>query len=316
MKKWHLLSSAALLTLTLAACGAEEEAADKSTATNSAETTETAQFPLTQIDALGKEITIEKAPARIISLIPSNTEILFGLGLEEQIIAVNDNDNYPAEALAKEKVGGMEFNLEQIIALQPDLVLAHESNLYSFNEEAIAQLEAIGITVFVVKDAKTFEETYTTIEQIGRMTNKVQQAADMIASIKTGIDEIEVKVADLEEKSVFIVVGTAPELYAAGQETFINEMLEVLDVENVVPELGWPQYSAEQFVKSNPDAILVTYESDIEAIQTNDAYSEMDAVKNDQVKLIDGDTTSRQGPRIVEGIESLAEAIYPEAFNE
>lgn len=316
MKKWHLLSSAALLTLTLAACGAEEEAADKSTATNSAETTETAQFPLTQIDALGKEITIETAPARIISLIPSNTEILFGLGLEEQIIAVNDNDNYPAEALAKEKVGGMEFNLEQIIALQPDLVLAHESNLYSFNEEAIAQLEAIGITVFVVKDAKTFEETYTTIEQIGRMTNKVQQAADMIASIKTGIDEIEVKVADLEEKSVFIVVGTAPELYAAGQETFINEMLEVLDVENVVPELGWPQYSAEQFVKSNPDAILVTYESDIEAIQTNDAYSEMDAVKNDQVKLIDGDTTSRQGPRIVEGIESLAEAIYPEAFNE
>lgn len=316
MKKWHLLSSAALLTLTLAACGAEEEAADKSTATNSAETTETAQFPLTQIDALDKEITIETAPARIISLIPSNTEILFGLGLEEQIIAVNDNDNYPAEALAKEKVGGMEFNLEQIIALQPDLVLAHESNLYSFNEEAIAQLEAIGITVFVVKDAKTFEETYTTIEQIGRMTNKVQQAADMIASIKTGIDEIEVKVADLEEKSVFIVVGTAPELYAAGQETFINEMLEVLDVENVVPELGWPQYSAEQFVKSNPDAILVTYESDIEAIQTNDAYSEMDAVKNDQVKLIDGDTTSRQGPRIVEGIESLAEAIYPEAFNE
>lgn len=316
MKKWQVLSSAALLTLTLAACGAEEEAADKSTATNSAETTETAQFPLTQTDALGKEITIEKAPERIISLIPSNTEILFGLGIDEQIIAVNDNDNYPEAALAKEKVGGMEFNLEQIIALQPDLVLAHESNLYSFNEEAIAQLEAIGITVFVVKDAKTFEETYTTIEQIGQMTNKVQQAADMITSIKTGIDEIEVKVADLEEKSVFIVVGTAPDLYAAGQETFINEMLEVLDVENAVPELGWPMYSAEQFVASNPDAILVTYESDIEAIQTNDAYSEMDAVKNDQVKLVDGDTTSRQGPRIVEGIESLAEAIYPEAFNE
>lgn len=315
MKKWQVLSSAALLTLTLAACGAEEEA-DKSTATNSAQTTEKAQFPLTQTDALGKDITIEKAPERIISLIPSNTEILFGLGLDEQIIAVNDNDNYPEEALTKEKIGGVEFNLEQIIALQPDLVLAHESNLYNFNEEAIAQLEAIGITVFVVKDAKTFEETYTTIEQIGRMTNTVQQADAMIASIKAGIDEIEIKVADLEEKSVFIVVGTDPELYVAGQETFIDEMLDVLNVENAVPELGWPQYSAEQFVASNPDAILVTYESDIEAIQTNDAYSEMDAVKNDQVKLVDGDTTSRQGPRIVEGIESLAEAIYPEAFNE
>ncbi len=314
MKKWQVLSSVALLTLTLAAC--TEEEADKSTTTNSTETKETAQFPLTQTDALGKDITIEKAPERIISLIPSNTEILFGLGLNEQIIAVNDNDNYPEDALTKEKIGGVEFNLEQIIALQPDLVLAHESSLYNFNEEAIAQLEAIGITVFVVKDAKTFEETYTTIEQIGRMTNTVQQADDMIASIKSGIEEIEIKVAELEEKSVFIVVGTDPELYVAGQETFIDEMLDVLNVENAVPELGWPQYSAEQFVASNPDAILVTYESDIEAIQTNDAYSEMDAVKNDEVKLVDGDTTSRQGPRIVEGIESLAEAIYPDAFNE
>lgn len=314
MKKWQVLSSVALLTLTLAAC--TEEEADKSTTTNSTETKETAQFPLTQTDALGKDITIEKAPERIISLIPSNTEILFGLGLNEQIIAVNDNDNYPEDALTKEKIGGVEFNLEQIIALQPDLVLAHESSLYNFNEEAIAQLEAIGITVFVVKDAKTFEETYTTIEQIGRMTNTVQQADDMIASIKSGIEEIEIKVAELEEKSVFIVVGTDPELYVAGQETFIDEMLDVLNVENAVPELGWPQYSAEQFVASNPDAILVTYESDIEAIQSTDAYSEMDAVKNDEVKLVDGDTTSRQGPRIVEGIESLAEAIYPDAFNE
>lgn len=314
MKKWQVISSVALLTLTLAAC--TEEEADKSTTTNSTETKETAQFPLTQTDALGKDITIEKAPERIISLIPSNTEILFGLGLNEQIIAVNDNDTYPEEALTKEKVGGVEFNLEQIIALQPDLVLAHESSLYNFNEEAIAQLEAIGITVFVVKDAKTFEETYTTIEQIGRMTNTVQQANEMIASIESGIEEIEVKVADLEEKSVFIVVGTDPELYVAGQETFIDEMLDVLNVENAVPELGWPQYSSEQFVMSNPDAILVTYESDIEAIQTTEAYSEMDAVKTDNVKLIDGDTTSRQGPRIVEGIESLAEAIYPEAFNE
>ena len=314
MKKWQVISSVALLTLTLAAC--TEEEADKSTTTNSTETKETAQFPLTQTDALGKDITIEKAPERIISLIPSNTEILFGLGLNEQIIAVNDNDNYPEDALTKEKIGGVEFNLEQIIALQPDLVLAHESGLYNFNEEAIAQLEAIGITVFVVKDAKTFEETYTTIEQIGRMTNTVQQADDMIASIKSGIEEIEIKVAELEEKSVFIVVGTDPELYVAGQETFIDEMLDVLNVENAVPELGWPQYSAEQFVASNPDAILVTYESDIEAIQTNDAYSEMDAVKNDEIKLVDGDTTSRQGPRIVEGIESLAEAIYPDAFNE
>ncbi|MCH7320530.1 ABC transporter substrate-binding protein [Solibacillus sp. MA9] len=314
MKKWQVLSSVALLSLSLAACGEKET--DKQSINDSAEVTETAQFPITQMDALGKEITIEKAPERIISLVPSNTEILFGLGLNDQIIGVSDNDTYPEEALTKEKVGGTEFNLEQIIALEPDLVLAHESGMYSFNEEAIAQLEAVGIPVFVVKDAKTFEETYSTIEQIGRITNKVQEAKDIIASMKEGIEEIEVKVADLEEKSVFIVVGTDPNLYAVGQDTFINEMLEVLNVENAVPELGWPMYSAEQFVSSNPDTILVTYENDIEEITTNDAYAEMTAVKNGEVKLVDADTTSRQGPRLVEGIESIAEAIYPEVFNE
>ncbi|MEK4530450.1 ABC transporter substrate-binding protein [Solibacillus sp. FSL K6-1554] len=315
MKKWQLLSSAALLTLTLAACNSEK-ATDEQSAKDNTEVTEAAQFPVTIKDALDKEITLEKAPERIITLAPSNTEILFGLGLNDEIIAVNDNDTYPEEALSKESVGGMEFNLEQIISLQPDLVVAHESGLYSFNEQAIAQLESVGIPVFVVKDAKTFEETYDTIEQIGNLTNKEKEAEEMIISIKEGIEEIEVKVADLEEKSVFVVVGTNPQLYVAGQETFISEMLDVLNVENAVPELGWPQYSSEQFVKSNPDIILVTYENDLAAIEENDAYAEMDAVKNANVKLVDSDTTSRQGPRIVEGIESIGEAIYPEVFNE
>lgn len=212
MKKWQLLSSAALLTLTLAACNSEK-ATDEQSAKDNTEVTEAAQFPVTIKDALDKEITLEKAPERIITLAPSNTEILFGLGLNDEIIAVNDNDTYPEQALSKESVGGMEFNLEQIISLQPDLVVAHESGLYSFNEQAIAQLESVGIPVFVVKDAKTFEETYETIEQIGKLTNKEKEAEEMIVSIKEGIEEIEVKVADLEEKSVFVVVGTNPQLY-------------------------------------------------------------------------------------------------------
>ena len=314
MKKWQALSSVAVLTLALAACGGEE--ANEVKEKDNAEATEQAQYPITQTDALGKDVTLEKAPERIISLIPSNTEILFSLGLNEQIIGVSDNDTYPEEALTKEKVGGMEFNLEQLIAMQPDIIFAHESNLYSFNEEAIAQIEAVGIPVFVVKNAKTFDETYKTMEQIAALTNKEKEAAELIASMQEDIEEIEVKVADLEEKSVFIVIGTEPSLFAAGQETFIDEMLDVLNVENAVQELDWPMYSPEQFVSSNPDAILVTYESDIEAITTNDAYAEMNAVKNGDVKLVDGDTTSRQGPRLVEGIESIAEAIYPEVFNE
>ncbi|WP_336046095.1 ABC transporter substrate-binding protein [Solibacillus ferritrahens] len=318
MKTWQRLSSTGIFSIMLlAGCGVEETAVEKDTAQQSTKAAEEqAQFPVTVTDALNKEVTVEKAPERIISLIPSNTEILFGLGLNEQIIGVSDNDNYPEEAQTKEKVGGMEFNLEQLIALQPDLVVAHESGLYSFNEEGIAQLESVGIPVFVVKNTTTFEETYTTIEQIGQLTGKTAEATEMIASIQKGIQDIEVKVADLEEKSVFIVVGTEPDLYAAGQETFINEMLEVLNVENAVQELGWPMYSSEQFVDSNPDEVIVTYENDYDSIVNNSAYAEMDAIKNGNVHVVDGDTTSRQGPRIVEGIESLGEAIYPDVFKE
>ena len=320
MKNWQRLSSVGVLSLLLlAACGNEEtNTTEKETATQqSTETTaEQAQFPVTVTDSLNKEVTLENAPTRIISLTPSNTEILFGLGLNEEIIGVSDNDNYPEQALTKEKVGGMVFNLEQLISLQPDLVVAHGSGLYNFNEEAIAQLEAVGIPVFVVKNAVTFEETYTTIEQIGQLTGKTKEAAEVIASIQKGIQDIEVKVANLEEKSVFIVVGTEPDLYATGKETFIDEMLQVLNVENTVPELGWPMYSAEQFVKSNPDAIIVTYEEDLNTIVNNAAYAEMDAIKNGNIHVVDGDTTSRQGPRIVEGIESIGEAIYPEVFND
>jgi iron complex transport system substrate-binding protein len=316
MKKWQQLSSVGLVSIMmLAACGTEETSSTESPSTEQANE-QSGLFPVTLKDALDKDVTIEKSPERIVSLIPSNTEILFELGLNEQIIGVNDNDNYPEEATTKEKVGGIEFNLETIIALQPDLVLAHESGLYSFGEEAIAQLESVGIPVFVVKNAGTFEETYTTIEQIGQLTGKTSQATETIAAIQQGIKEIENKVTKLEEKSVFIVVGAEPDLYAAGQDTFIDEMLDVLNVENVVPELGWPMYSAEQFVESNADVILVTYESDVDTILTNPAYAEMDAVKASNVKLVNGDTTTRQGPRIVEGIESIAEAIYPEVFNE
>ena len=109
----------------------------------------------------------------------------------------------------------MEYNLEQIIALQPDLVLAHESRIYGM-EEGIAQLEAVGIKVFVVKNAVDFDETYTTIEQIGQLTGTTKSRMSLLQSIQTQLNEIQAKVAGLEPKSAFILVGTEPDIYAAG----------------------------------------------------------------------------------------------------
>lgn len=320
MKKIQSLAMLLVMAmLLLVGCNTE----DSKPATNKVDQNETtndegnvtAQFPVTVTDSLGREITLEKQPERIISLTPSNTEILFGLGLDEEIVGVSDNDTFPEQVATKESVGGMEFNLELIASLQPDIVFAHGSGMYSF-EKGMEQLEAMGIPVFVVNNAVTFEETYETMKQIGQLTGRVAQAEEMIATMQKDIEELQTKAASLDEKSAFIVVGTNPNLYAVGTDTFINEMLNTIGVKNSVTQSGWIQYSAEQFVSDNPDVILVTYEDDIDAILSNPAYAEMAAVKSGNVHLIDADTTSRQGPRIANGIQSIAQTMYPEVFGE
>ncbi|ATP38937.1 ABC transporter substrate-binding protein [Solibacillus sp. R5-41] len=320
MKKIQKLAALLLMSmLLLVGCstGDSKPATNESEQNKAAsgEESAAAQFPVTITDALGREITLEKKPERIISMVPSNTEILFGLGLDEEIVGVSDNDNFPEQTATKEKVGGIEFNIELMASLKPDIIFAHGSGMYNF-EKGMEQLEAMGIPVFVVKNAVNFEETYETMKQMGQLTGRVAQAEEMVASMQKDIEEIKTKATGLDEKSAFIVVGTNPDLYAVGTGTFINEMLNTLGIKNSVTQPDWPQYSAEQFVSDNPDVILVTYENDIDAILSNPAYAEMDAVKSGNVYLIDADTTSRQGPRIVDGIQSIAQTMYPEVFGE
>lgn len=315
MKKfWQLAATSILALSVLIACGDEAEPKEQKETTQSEENT-AGTFPVTVEDALGKEITLEEAPERIVSLTPSNTEILFGLGLDEEIVGVNDNDNYPEQVNERTRVGGTEFNIETIISLQPDVVFAHESSMYAL-EGAIGQLEDSGIKVFVVEDATSFNETYETIEEVAALTGKEAEAEDVIASIKEKLTEIQKKLEGVEPKTAFMVVGVAPDIYVVGQNTFMNEMLKVINVENAVKQDGWPMYSPEEFVAADPDSLLFTYEGNDEVIKNNPAFSVMKAVQNNNMTVVDGDTTSRQGPRIAEGVESIAKAVYPEVFND
>ncbi|WP_413364683.1 ABC transporter substrate-binding protein [Lysinibacillus sp. 3P01SB] len=315
MKKfWQLAATSILALSVLIACGDEAEPKEQNETAQSEEST-AGTFPVTVEDALGKEITLEEAPERIVSLTPSNTEILFGLGLDEEIVGVNDNDNYPEQVNERTRVGGTEFNIETIISLQPDVVFAHESSMYAL-EGAIGQLEDSGIKVFVVEDAASFNETYETIEEVAALTGKEAEAEDVIASIKEKLAEIQKKLEGVEPKTAFMVVGVAPDIYVVGQNTFMNEMLKVINVENAVKQDGWPMYSPEEFVAADPDSLLFTYEGNDEVIKNNPAFSVMKAVQNNNMTVVDGDTTSRQGPRIAEGVESIAKAVYPEVFND
>ncbi|WP_342557997.1 ABC transporter substrate-binding protein [Metasolibacillus sp. FSL K6-0083] len=319
MKKfWSIIMTMLLATGLLAACGQDD---NKEPQTQGEQQTEVQQetdelaaaFPATVTDALGREVTLERAPEKIISLTPSNTEILFALNLENEVVGVNDIDDYPPAVAEKERVGSMEYNVEKIVSLQPDIVFAHESSMFAV-EPALEQLEAAGVTVFVVKNAATFEETYMTMEQIGTLTGKVEEAEKMVESIKTKLADIQAKVEGQEEKSAFVVVGMTPDIYAVGQNTFMDEMLKAINIKNVVEADEWPMYSPEDFVASNPSTIIVTYAEDVDAVLNNPAFAEMDAVKNGAVYTVDGSMTSRQGPRIADGVESIAKAMYPEIF--
>lgn len=311
---WQLAATSALAISVLMACGDEAEPKEQKETTQSEESA-TGAFPVTVEDALGKDITLEEAPDRIVSLTPSNTEILFGLGLDEEVVGVNDNDNYPEQVNERTRVGGIEYNIETIISLEPDVVFAHESSMYSL-EGAIEQLESAGIKVFVVEDAVNFEDTYETIEDVAALTGKEAEAEKVVSSIKSKLAEIQNKLEGVEPKTVFMVIGGAPDIYVVGQNTFMNEMLKAINIENAVQQDGWPMYSAEEFVAADPDFLLFTYEGDDETIKNNPAFAVMKAVKDDAMAVVDGDTTSRQGPRIAEGVESIAKAVYPEVFND
>ena len=165
MKKLLLLIMAAAMILV--GCGTEAKPEKK-------EVEKTAQeqktgFPVTVKDALDEEVVIEDKPEKIISLIPSNTEIVYALENGEAIVGVTDFDNYPEEAMSKEKIGGMEFNIEKMISLKPDLILAHESTADTA-KAGLQQLKDAGIDVFVVNDAQSFEGVYESIERSAKQS--------------------------------------------------------------------------------------------------------------------------------------------------
>ncbi|MDQ0216423.1 iron complex transport system substrate-binding protein [Oikeobacillus pervagus] len=322
MKKLlSLLFSVFLVTGLLAACGTDQ-AKPEPKENKQVDEQATSTFPVKVKDATGKVLEIEKQPKRIIPLIPSNTEIAFSLGLDKEIVGVTDNDTYPEQVKDIEKVGGLEINLEKIVALKPDLVLAHNSNAHN-SKEGFKQMEEAGIQVLVVNDAKNFDEVYESIEMIGKATGKVKEADTLIDDMKADLEKIKEKATEIkddEKKRVMIEISPAPEIYAAGKNTFMQEMLDIIHAENVVEQEGWPQLNQEAIIEMDPDVIVATHgfytKNPIEKILSRKGWEDMKAIKNKQVFEVHADLVNRTGPRLIEGVEELAKAIYPDVFAE
>ena len=267
-------------------------------------------------------MTIEEKPETIVSIQTSSTEIAFALGLGDQIVGVSDYDNYPPEALEKEKVGAQDINVELVLTLLPDLALVTDYH-YKTHPETLQQFEEAGINVIVIGSATSFEDVYRNIEMIGTATGSETEANEIISDMKQRLSAIKEKAAEeiTDKKKVWVEVSPAPDIFTTGKNTFMHEMLELIQATNAAEELeGWVKLTEEEIVKLNPDVIITTYgyyvENPKEQVLAREGWAEVPALKKQQVFDVDSDTVTRPGPRLIEGVESLAELIYPEIFKQ
>jgi iron complex transport system substrate-binding protein len=321
MKKLYSLLVFLLLTAgILAGCGgtqSKDNAANSNDKPKTEQSTEKA-FPVTIKDAEGKEITIDKKPEKIVSVIPSNTEIAFSLGLDKEIVGVSDFDNYPEAAAKKEKIGGLEFNVEKVLALKPDLVLAHASSSET-SKGALKQISDSGIKVIVVNNAQNFGQVYESIQMIGKATGEKTKAEKAIADMKAKIEKIKAEAATIPEadrKTAYVEVSGTPEIYTTGKNTFMDEMLQMINAKNAAGDQeGWVKIDQEAVIKKNPDVIISLYgPKSVDQIATRKGWQQVNAVKNKQIFEVNSDLVSRSGPRLAEGVEEFAKAIYPDTF--
>ncbi len=268
-------------------------------------------------DNFGNKAIIDKEVTRIISLAPSNTEILFALGLGDKVVGVTSNCDYPEEATSKEIVAEYNaINLERIVELEPDLVLLYGPGAEDDNK--ILKDAGIQILGFMSESMGGILED---IENIGIITSSEDKAQEVIKTIEDKKEEILELVKDQEGVRVFYEIWHDP-LMGAGKASFMDELISLVGGINIADDSdgAYPQYDLEQLIERNPEVYLLSHDSPektAESVKERPGYSAIKAIQDDRVHLFVGyeaDTVSRPGPRIGEALEFVAKAIYPQVF--
>lgn len=273
-------------------------------------------YPLTIKDATGTEITIPAEPKRIVSLLPSDTEILFALGLGDKVVGVSKWADYPAEAKTKPIIGDMNIDTEKVIAQKPDLVIGGATA----TKQGIEALRKLGVTVYAMEPT-TMEEVESSIKEVGRMTNTNVKADEVVAGMEAKVAAVKAKLQRVQADkmpTVFVEVSPAPDIYTAGKGTFMDELVSLAGGKNIFADItGWKKISAEQVIAKNPAIILSTHgvTADVQkGVSARAGWGQIDAVKNKRIVAVDTNLVSRPGPRLVNGLELFAKAIHPELF--
>jgi iron complex transport system substrate-binding protein len=319
-----LLAAAALWSLS--GCGASSGstslASSARVVAGTVVSSPSATFPVTVTDDNGRQVTIRQQPRRIVSAAPSNTEILFALGLGDRVVGVTDFCDYPEEAKQKPKIGGLRPNLEAVVALQPDLVLG----IRGTPPDLLAAMDALQVPVAILNPSD-FPGVLANVRTVGRLTGATSAAEQVAATMAQRWDAVaaKAKTAATRPRVLYEIDATSPAAVSvAGAGTFIDAMITAAGGDNVaaslIPGQQYPKISAEAVLQAHPDVVILgdsAYGESRETLMLRPGWAALDAVRRGAVAGIpDSNLTSRAGPRLVDGLEVVARAIHPELFGD
>ena len=315
MKKVIALSlSLVMLAGVMTACSSSETEETTTAATTAETTTEAAATEetsgeasepfLTYTDFYGNEVVIESEPQTIVSVSPTMTEIVYALGQGDKLVARTDYCDYPAEALNLPSIGAIDTpDIEAIVALDPDLILASSI----FTEDSYNQLTELGYTVAIVIDEDTFDGMYNVVDLTADIIGASDAGDALVADLKAEADSI--IATDDTDITVYYCMGFGEYgEYIAGGDTFINQIIELAGAKNAAADVeGWT-YDLEALIAADPDYILIAawgYDSFISTAP----YSDLTAVKEGHVIVVDNNLFERQGPRNVEALKLVNDLV-------
>jgi len=280
---------------------------------------EVKNLPIEITDQLGRSVKLEKVPQRLISLAPSNTEILFALGLGEVLVGLTEYCDFPPQASEKEVVGGFANpDIEKIVSLSPDLILATSMH----QNKVIPQLERHGIPVLALAP-KTLDEIIQAINLIGTVSGHAIEAEELVGKMKSKIERVKSLTEGLSTQnrpSVFYIVWHDP-LYTAGGDQLHNEIIKLAGGENIFSDVSnFPTVDLEVVLGRNPQVIVTAGghgsagNSPYQWAITESRLKGTEALKEGRIYEIDANTIGRPGPRIIEALEDMLSFIHPELY--
>ena len=267
-------------------------------------------------DEVGREVIVPFPPKKIVSLAPNITEILFSLGLDQEIVGISIHCNFPEKAKSKVRVGSyISLDFEKIVSLKPDLIIATGAGN---TRDMVERLERLGFPTYVIFP-KNVEDVIRSVDHLSQLVGREKEGVEIIREMKRRRERVVGLTLGLPRPRVFLQIGEAP-VVTVGKNSFADDLIRLAGGDNVAgnEKEMYPRFGMEEILKRSPEVILISsmnprgnYQK---VLQEWSRWKTIPAVKNGRIHLIDSDLIDRPSPRIIEGLEEMARLLHPERF--